>query len=120
MKKILVVDDEVDIVEVLKLRLEANSYSVSVALDGAIGLEKAKSEKPDLILLDIAMPKLDGYNFVKEIKADEATRGMPIIILTAKDKMKDLFEIEGIKDYIVKPFDPEKLIARVEKVLIGE
>lgn len=116
-KKILVIDDEPELVKMVKMRLEANNYEVITALDGQEGLEKTRSEKPDLILLDILMPNKDGYTFVKEVKVDESIKHIPIIVLTAKPGMKDLFGIEGIKDYIVKPFEDKELLEKIKKRL---
>lgn len=119
-KKILVVEDEPLIVNMVKHRLEKHHFDVVEAFEGEEGLEKAKNEKPDLIILDIIMPKMDGYTFVKKLKRDEDTRNIPIIILTAWEKMEDLFLQEGIKDYLVKPFKAEELLARIHKYLPEE
>ncbi len=116
-KKILIVDDEAEMLQVLKVRIEADNYIVLTASNGEEGLEKTKNEKPDLILLDILMPKKDGYTFVKEIKADDNLRNIPIIMLTGKAEMKDLFAIEGIKDYILKPFDDVELMKKIKQLL---
>ncbi len=116
-KKILVIDDEPDIVKVVTARLQSAGYQTAVAFNGLEGLEKLKIEKPDLIILDVIMPQMDGYTFVKEIKSKHETKNIPIIMLSAKDKMKDLFAIEGVKDYIVKPFESEELLWRVSKSL---
>ena len=112
-KKILVIDDELELVDMLKIRLEANNYEVVAAVDGEEGMEKAKSEKPDLIILDIMMPKKDGYTFIKEMRTEQGIKSTPVIILTAKEKMKDLFAIEGVKDYIVKPFESAELLEKI-------
>src|SRR3989338_1841917 len=101
-KKILVIDDEPEMTELLKSRLESQSYEIITAHDGEEGLEKARYEKPDLIILDVLMPKMDGYTFVRELKVEEATKGIPVIVLTAKRRMQDLFKLEGIHDYILK------------------
>ncbi|MFH1645030.1 MAG: response regulator [Candidatus Omnitrophota bacterium] len=116
-KKILVVDDEPQLLAVLKTRLESNNYEVITAVDGEDGMEKLVKEMPDLILLDIKMPKKDGYTFVKEMRANRDVKGTPVIILTARDKMKDLFAMEGIKEYIVKPFKSEELLESISKCL---
>lgn len=116
-KKILVVDDEADFVDMVRMRLEANGYEVLTAYNGRDGLEKAKAEKPDLILLDILMPELDGYTTLKELKNMGETKGIPVLVVTAKPGMKDLFVIEGIADYIVKPFDDEDLLLRIKRAL---
>jgi len=116
-KKILVIDDEHDLVEMLKLRLEANGYDVLTAFNGEEGLEVAKEANPDAILLDIMMPKKDGYTVLKDLKANENLKKTPVIIITAKPKMKDLFEMEGVKYYIVKPIDDKELLGKIEEVL---
>ncbi len=116
-KKILVIDDEAGVLKLIATRLEANKFVVVTAVDGAEGLEVAKREKPDLIILDIQMPKMDGYSFVRELKKISDLQSIPIIVFTAKDKMQDLFKVEGIKDYIVKPFDAEVLLAAIKKHL---
>jgi DNA-binding response OmpR family regulator len=113
-KKILVVDDEADLVEILKLSLEMNNYEVITAFDGEEGFEKAKKEKPDLILLDIMMPKKDGWTFVREMKMDESIKHIPVIVLTGKDQLKDEFELEGVKDFIIKPVEIEVLLDKID------
>jgi two-component system, OmpR family, alkaline phosphatase synthesis response regulator PhoP len=116
-KKILVVDDEAELVELVKTRLEANGYAVATAHDGIEGLSKAQRERPDLIVLDIGMAQMDGYTMLQKIREDEKMKGIPVIMLTAYGKMKDLFEVEGVSDYIVKPFDPQDFLSRVARVL---
>jgi two-component system alkaline phosphatase synthesis response regulator PhoP len=94
-------------------------YEVVTALDGEQGLEKARSQRPDLIVLDIMMPKLDGYETCKMLKADPETRSIPIILLSAKGRNIDQkigFEV-GADDYITKPFSPRKLVERINSIL---
>ena len=114
-KKILVIDDELDVSGLLKIRLEANNFDVATAADGEEGLEKAEQERPDLIILDVMMPKMDGYTFVREIRTYEHLRQIPIIILTAKEGMKDLFAIEGVCDYVNKPYEIDDLLKKIHK-----
>jgi len=97
--------------------LEAQDYDVITASTGDEGLKKVRSEKPDLILLDIMMPLTDGYTFVREIKASEEFKSIPIIIQTAKAELKDLLEVEGVSDYIVKPYKAEEILEMVKKYL---
>ena len=113
--KILLIDDEVNIVKIVKLRLEANGYNVATAFDGEEGLDKVVSEKPDLIIVDIGMPKLGGYEFANKIKQDGATASIPIIVFTANSRMKELFKIEGVKDYVLKPFNEKELLGKISK-----
>lgn len=117
MKKILVIDDEPELLEAVKIRLEDNSYVVSTANDGDSGLEKAEQDVPDLIILDISMAQMDGYTMIRELKQNEKTKSIPVIILTAHAVMKDLFELEGIEEYIVKPYEDQDLLLRVSRAL---
>ena len=118
-KKILVVDDEPSVLKVLKRRLESKNYEVITAEDGLEGLEKALEQRPDLVISDIMMPTMDGYTFIKKLKAKPGLSDVPILILTAKEKMQDLFLFEGIKacDYIVKPFETEELLNKITQLL---
>ena len=117
--KILVVDDEVYIVHILDFSLGMEGYDVVTALDGEQALEKVKEDRPDLIVLDIMMPKLDGYETCKALKADPKTRDIPVILLSAKGRNVDQqqgFEV-GAEDYITKPFSPRKLVERINTIL---
>ena len=117
--KILVVDDEIYIVHILDFSLGMEGYTVVTALDGEQALDKARAEKPDLIVLDIMMPKLDGYETCKRLKADDATKSIPVILLSAKGRNVDQkigFEV-GADDYITKPFSPRKLVERINAIL---
>ena len=117
--KILVVDDEIYIVHILDFSLGMEGYEVLTALDGEQALERARAELPDLIVLDIMMPKLDGYETCKMLKADERTRNIPVILLSAKGRHTDQkvgFDV-GADDYITKPFSPRKLVDRINTLL---
>ncbi len=116
-KKILIVDDEKNFVDVLKTRLESTGYQVVSAGDGDEGVTKAREEKPDLILLDVMMPKIDGYTALKLLKDDKATKDIPVLILTCKEKMGDLFTAEGVRGYIVKPYDREHLLTTIKQII---
>ncbi len=117
--RILVVDDEIYIVHILDFSLGMEGYEVITALDGEQALEKARAEKPDLIVLDIMMPKLDGYETCKVLKAEAETKDIPVILLSAKGRNVDQkigFEV-GADDYITKPFSPRKLVERINAIL---
>jgi DNA-binding response OmpR family regulator len=118
-KRILIVDDEEDIVNVLRFRLEANNYDVMSAFDGQDGLNKARAEKPDLIILDLMLPKLDGYKLCRMLKFDEVYRAIPIIMFTARSQKKDeeLGMEMGADAYITKPFEPEALLGKIRELL---
>ena len=117
--KILVVDDEIYIVHILDFSLGMEGYEVVTALDGEQALEKVKTEKPDLIVLDIMMPKLDGYEVCKNIKSSATTQHIPVILLSAKGRNVDQklgFDV-GADDYITQPFRPRKLVERINQLL---
>jgi len=117
--KILVVDDEIYIVHILDFSLGMEGYEVVTALDGEQAIEQARNEKPDLIVLDIMMPKLDGYETCKILKSEKETRDIPVILLSAKGRNVDQkigFEV-GADDYITKPFSPRKLVERINSIL---
>jgi two-component system, OmpR family, alkaline phosphatase synthesis response regulator PhoP len=117
-QKILLVDDEKDIVEFIKYNLEKEGYQVITAYDGEEALEKM-SQKPDLVILDILMPKLTGYEVCKKIKANKDHQNIPIIFLTAKtSEVDEILGLElGASDYIKKPISPQQLVARVKSNL---
>ena len=121
-KKVLVVDDEEAIVKVVKRRLEGSAYTVITAADRAEALQKARAEKPDLIISDITMPNMDGYTFVNTLRSTPEGAETPIIILTVKENLRDLFKSHGIKhcDYLLKPFKSEDLLKRVDAYLRPE
>lgn len=119
MQKILVVDDEIDILTLLQYNLEKNGFKAITAKDGPDAIELAKKEIPDLIILDIMLPSMEGTEVCKAIRRQEATRHIPIIMLTAKGEEVDrIVGLElGADDYITKPFSPRELILRVRAVL---
>ena len=116
---VLVADDEEDIRELIVFRLENSGYTVIEAQDGAEALELARSARPDLAVLDVMMPKMDGYELTQRLRADEATSRMPIILLTARTQEADVERgfSAGADDYIRKPFSPEELRSRVQAIL---
>ena len=117
--KILVVDDEIYIVHILDFSLGIEGYEVMTALDGEQALAKVAQDRPDLIVLDIMMPKLDGYETCKALKQNPATHDIPVILLSAKGRNVDQkigFEV-GADDYITKPFSPRKLVERINALL---
>ena len=118
-EKILVVDDEEHIIELLKFNLENNGYTVLSADNGIDALRIAKQEVPQLVLLDLMLPKMDGYDVCKEIRKDSSISNMPIIMLTAKgEELDKILGLElGADDYLTKPFSVRELIARVKAIL---
>lgn len=119
MSVILVVDDEEDIAGLVSFNLERKGHKVIVAYDGESSLEKAFHHRPDLIILDQMMPKMDGITVFKELRRDSRTKDIPVIFLTAKAQTEDrIFGLElGADDYVTKPFSPKELALRVEAVL---
>ena len=120
MKKILIVDDEPEIRELLKMRFEANGFECLTAKDGREAIEIARKEKPSLIILDLIMPNLDGIQAHKILKTDSATKHIPIIAYTAQDPeivTKKGKEAIDIIDFVLKPFDHKALIERAQKII---
>ncbi len=117
--KILVVDDEPDAVEVIEFNLKQAGFDVTTAADGEEALRKARTQAPDLIVLDVMLPELDGFEVCKILRRDPATAGIPIIMLTAKAAEVDrVVGLElGADDYVTKPFSPRELVLRVRKLL---
>ena len=118
-KKILIVDDEKQLVSLVKLHMEMAGYEVLTASDGERALAIGREENPDLIILDLMLPKIDGWEVCKRLRAEQKISGIPVIMLTARteteDKLKG-FEC-GADDYVTKPFSPRELVARVKRVL---
>lgn len=118
-KKILVVDDEPDVASLLTLMLKSQGYNIISAGDGQEALEKARGENPDLILLDIMLPRLDGYKVARMLKFDENFSHIPIIMLTAKiqERDKQMGMETGANDYVTKPFDTAALLGKIKDLL---
>jgi DNA-binding response OmpR family regulator len=121
-KKILLVDDEKDLVRSVSFRLEDAGYEVVVAWDGQEALDKAKKEAPDLIILDLMLPKMNGYKVCGLLKADSRYNRIPIIMFTARAQEADrrMSEEVGADAYVTKPFEPEILFAKIEELLAKE
>lgn len=119
MKKILIVDDEQDIVESLRFVLEASDYTCYCAYDGESGLKLAKEIVPDLMILDVMMPKINGYKISRLLKYDNKYKDIPILMVTARSQEEDklLGEETGANEYITKPFDLNDVVNRVRKYL---
>lgn len=117
-KKILVVDDERHIVRLVEVNLTREGYDVIVAYDGIEALEQMAKEKPDMVVLDVMMPRMDGFEVLKKLQADPATRDIPIIMLTAKAQDADVFKgwSSGVSSYLTKPFNPRELLTFVERI----
>src|SRR5829696_1016914 len=117
-KKILAVDDERHIVRLVEVNLQRAGYEVVTAYDGREALEKVKSENPDLVVLDVMMPYMDGFEVLKNLKGDPTTAEIPVIMLTAKAQDADVFRgwQSGVDCYLTKPFNPMELIAFVKRI----
>src|SRR5438552_1590076 len=118
-KVVLIVEDERDVVDLLALNLRKAGFSISMAMDGAAGLQKARSEKPAFIILDLMLPKMPGLEVCKILKGDPATRQIPIMMLTAKaEEIDRVVGLEfGADDYVTKPFSPREMILRIKAIL---
>ncbi|MCB9800142.1 MAG: response regulator [Candidatus Omnitrophica bacterium] len=118
-KKILVVDDETYISLMVSGRLKANGFEVVTANDGQMGYEKTLAEKPDLVLLDIMMPGVDGYECLRMIKTNAETAAIPVMMLSAKAQQADLAKARevGASGFITKPFKADEMLAQIREVL---
>ena len=121
-KRILLVDDDRDFVEMLTDLMETSGYEVLTAISGEEGIEKCKESSPDLILLDIMLPQIDGLDVLYMLRNLYNTKAIPIIIVTGKTEMESFFQAKGFgaTDYIMKPFHPEELLALIAKHLPSE
>ncbi len=117
--KVLLVDDDPVILKLLQVNFEMEGYTVMMANDGVEGVEMARSQRPDIVLCDIMMPRMDGLEVTRTLKADEETRRIPIILLSARAQAFDIQEGKavGADDYVTKPFDPLELLDRVKDLL---
>jgi len=118
-KHILCIEDEPEMIDLIRLILGRRGFDVVGAAGGKEGLEKVRQELPDLVLLDLMMPDMDGWEVYQQMKADEKTKNIPVIVITAKaqsiDKVLGL-HIAKVDDYIAKPFSPQELLSSVDKV----
>ncbi|HEV7888193.1 MAG TPA: response regulator [Acidimicrobiales bacterium] len=116
---VLVVDDDPVIQKLLQVNFEMEGYTVLTASDGLEGLERARAEAPDVIICDIMMPRMDGLEVTRELKGDDATKSIPILLLSAKAQQADVAagQASGADDYVTKPFDPLDLLQRVAGLL---
>jgi len=119
MQKILIVEDEVDIAELIAFNLKRAGYEVMMAHDGAEGLQLILLEQPDLVVLDLMLPSMDGFQILKEMQRDARSSATPVMMLTAKGQIDDRIRgLEaGVDDYLTKPFSPKELLLRVQAIL---
>lgn len=118
-KKILIVDDEPDIVETLKFLIESEGFESIIAMDGEEALRKAKDENPDVIILDVMLPKINGYKVCRLLKFDNNYKHIPILMVTARSQQEDkvIGEETGADEYITKPFDINELLHKIHLYL---
>lgn len=118
-KKVLVVEDQPDLAESIKIRLSLENWDILIAKDGPEGVKRTRESMPDLILLDVMLPKLDGFEVCRILKTDPNTKNIPIVMLTALQSVGDVdraFEV-GANDYVSKPFTNERLLAKLKKLI---
>lgn len=121
MPKILIAEDESDILELINFTLQFGGYEVIPTSNGADALDMTRKEQPDLVLLDVRMPRMSGYQVCTEIKADPGINHIPVVFLSAKGQEAEIktgYETGAI-DYILKPFAPDQLLIRIEEILIN-
>jgi len=117
-KKILLIDDEEDLTEMLSYRLMAAGYDIDIANDGATGVKRTKEYKPDIIILDLMMPEMSGYEVADELRKDQELSSIPFIVFTAavNKELEERVNHMGAADYITKPFEPEDLIEKINNL----
>jgi CheY-like chemotaxis protein len=118
MMRVLVIDDEPDVLLLCRLNLEHAGHEVLGALEAAEGLALARETRPDVVVLDLMLPAMDGYQVLAALQQDAATRDLPVVILTAKAQMKDRMRCweDGASDFVTKPFPPEQLLDSLDRV----
>lgn len=118
-KKILIVDDEADMINVTAFRLKRSGYDVLTAVNGQEGLDMIKDKAPDLVLLDLRIPIISGFDLCKMVKADDKTKHIPIIFFTASSGLhvEEKVKEAGANDYLIKPFDSEELLNKIKKYI---
>ncbi len=114
-KKILIVDDDKTLTKLLGSYLEGHDFEVAVANEGESALVVFEQFRPDLLVLDVVMPKLNGYSFLFEMRKLERGASTPVIVLTYKEEMADIFKVEGVKEYLIKPFPNKELLEKIQK-----
>ena len=119
--RLLLVDDEPDLVQMVSVRLKAAGYEVSTAYDGQEALDKVKQAWPDLMILDLMLPKLDGYKVCRLLKFDERTKSIPILIFTARAQVEDVTLATecGADAYLTKPFEAKALLGKIQELLLA-
>ena len=119
-RKVLVIDDEPGIIEIVEANLEGDGFEVISASNGKEGLAKIKSERPELVVLDVMMPEMDGWEVLRRVEQDDEIAGLPVIMLTAKAADEDYIHglEEGAVEYITKPFYPQELVNRIKITLM--
>ena len=120
LRKVVCIEDELEMIELVKLILDRNRFQVTGAVGGQEGLDKIADIKPDLVLLDLMMPEMDGWEVYQKMKASEDMRNIPVIVVTAKAQSIDRvlgLHIARVDDYITKPFGPQELLDSVERVM---
>lgn len=118
-KKIVLAEDEPQIARLVEFKLKKEGYQVTWKENGEEALKAIKADKPDLILLDVMMPVMDGYEVLRRLKEDENLRSIPVVMLTARAQERDVVKgiNSGAEDYITKPFHPAELLARVKRIV---
>ncbi len=117
-KRILLVEDEPDLIKLTVFRLKKAGYEVITATDGGQGLETADRQRPDLILLDLGLPVIDGYEVCRRLKSDEKLKDIPVLIMTASiERIKDKVKEIGADGFVLKPFEPQDLLSAIKKFL---
>lgn len=115
-KKILIIDDESTNLKIMQARLQGEGHEIVLARDGDVGLERAQKDAPDLIILDVEMPRMNGYFFISELKKIDSVKDIPVIVITSHDNMEQAFSAKGIEHYLVKPINFDSLFDKINQI----
>ncbi len=116
-KRILLIDDDPTVAKIIEPFLVNHGYDLMIASDGEVAVDMVKQQRPDLIILDVQMPRMNGYTFILELKKIAGCEHLPIIVLTAKDGMSEIFKVEGAKEYLTKPVNNDRLIELIKRYI---
>ena len=118
-KKVLIIDDVAEVRDLLRAILESHDYQTITAVNGKEALEKVRQELPDLIIVDVLMPEMDGFVFLKELKKEQALSKIPVVVLTARAKMADSFHAFGVDGFLVKPINADEMVSTVNALILS-
>ncbi|MDP8212903.1 MAG: response regulator [Candidatus Zapsychrus exili] len=116
-KKILIIDDDLTSIKLLEARLVSKGFEVCMAINGEQGIAQAEAQNPDMIILDVEMPRMNGYTFLSKLKKIDSLQSIPVIVSTAHQENQPIFELKGVVGYLIKPLNFDDLFEKIDKIL---